>query len=342
MAMTSVAISGVSGLVGERLALSLAARDDIERVVGLDIEDPTRRLGEFHRVDIATADLKPLLDGIDVVVHLAAVVDPIPDETLMRHVNIEGTRNVLDAASAARQVVRVSPTSVYGAWANNPVPLTEDAPLRPNPGFAPATHAGEIERILGVWSDDHPDVAVTTLRAAPVLGGGADRLTARLLLAHPPLRVRGAAPPVQALHVDDLVAALALVITERVAGVFNVAPDGWMSAETAAELVGRNAIPPLSTEVLERALERTWTTGVGDIPPGVVPYLAHPWVVANDRLRGLGWVPGYSNEEAVVAGLEALEPQDRTKLMMAITAGAVATLAAGAFAGWMLRRRRSG
>ena len=109
-------------------------------------------------MDIAGHDLKPLLEGVDVLVHLAAVVDPIADEPLMTRVNVEGTRRVLDAAAAVgvRKIVRLSTTAVYGAWATNPLPLTEDAPLRPNPGFSPAVHAAEVERLLAEWQHDHP------------------------------------------------------------------------------------------------------------------------------------------------------------------------------------------
>ncbi|HEY6317279.1 MAG TPA: NAD-dependent epimerase/dehydratase family protein, partial [Acidimicrobiia bacterium] len=190
--MESIAVTGASGVVGQRLLPVLAANPAITRLVGLDVRPPRRRVRdlEFHLVDIARSELKPLLEGTDVLIHLATVVDPIPDESLMASVNVDGTRRVLDAAAdvGVRKVVRVSSAAVYGAWANNPVPLTEAAPLRPNPGFSPAVQAAEVERLLADWRDDHPGVVVTTLRSAPVLGLGAERLPARLLLGRPPLR----------------------------------------------------------------------------------------------------------------------------------------------------------
>lgn len=337
MEVVSVAITGASGLVGQRLLTRLA--DDVERIVGLDVREPRRRVHnfEFQRVDIASAELKPLLEGIDVVVHLASVVDPIPDETLMAHVNIDGSRRVLDAAAAVgvRKLIRVSSATVYGAWPNNPVPLTEEAPLRPNPGFSPALHAAEVERLLADWHEGHPAVTITTFRTAPVLGPGAERLPSRLLLGRPPLRVRGATPPVQAVHVDDLVAALVLAVHADLPGVYNVAADGWLDDETARELLPRPLVPPLPAEVLERALARTWLSGLGDVPPGVVPYLVHPWVIANDRLKAAGWVPQHTNEEAILDGIDAL-PTPPSPLRIAALAAAVAV---GAAAGWALRRR---
>jgi UDP-glucose 4-epimerase len=337
-----VAVTGASGLVGQRLLGALAERPDVDRIIGIDVREPQRRVRklEFHRVDVASADLKPLLEGVTVLMHLAAIVDPIPDESLMARVNIEGTRHVLDAAAAVgvKRVVRVSSSSVYGAWANNPVPLTEDAPLRPNPSFTPAVQAAEAERILTEWRSDHPGVHVATLRAAPVAGPGAERLMTRLLLGRPALRVRGATPAVQMLHVDDLVAAVLLAM-DQLDGTYNVAPDGWLGGDDLLELTGRGPWPAIPAEALDRVLNRGWSAGLGDVPPGVVPYLSHPWVIANDRLRAQGWAPEYSNAESVVVGLESLPPQSNPRAAFAVVAAA-GLAAAGLAAGWWGRRRR--
>jgi nucleoside-diphosphate-sugar epimerase len=341
MDVVTVAVTGASGLVGQRLLPRLAGDDTVGRLVGLDVRDPHRRVRglEFHRVDIAGAELKPLLEGVDVLVHLATVVDPISDETLMARVNVDGTRRVLDAAASVgvRKVVRVSPSSVYGAWPNNAVPLTEDEPLRPNPGFSPAVQAAEVERLLAEWAEEHPAVTVTTLRAAPVLGAGAERLPSRLLLGRPPLRVRGATPPVQAVHVDDLVAALALAVADDVPGVYNVAARGWLSQDELRALLPRSFVPPLPAELLERILARMWSTGLGDVPPTVVPYLVHPWVIANDRLEAKGWRPQHSNEEAILEGLDSLPAPPTAARYVVLGALAVAF---GTLAGVLLRRRR--
>jgi len=341
MDVVAIAVTGASGLVGQRLLPKLAEDERVTRLIGLDVRDPRRRVRDldFHRVDIGGAELKPLLEAADVLVHLATVVDPIPDETLMARVNVEGTRRVLDAAAAVgvRKVIRVSSAAVYGAWANNPVPLTEDAALRPNPGFAPAVHAAEVERLLGEWREEHPAVTVTTLRSAPVLGAGAERLPSRLLLGRPPLRVRGATPPVQVVHVDDLVDALVLAIAEDLPGTYNVAADGWLAADGARALLPRSLLPAMPAELLDRVLARLWASGLGDVPPTVVPYLVHPWVVANDRLRAAGWQPRHSNEDAMVEGLDSLPPPSRA---IRYVAAAVLAATLGTAIGVLIRRRR--
>jgi UDP-glucose 4-epimerase len=345
MTSRTVAVTGIAGFLGQRLLRGLEAETDVGRIVGLDVREPPRRSAhlDLHRVDIAGHDLKPLLEGVDVLVHLAAVVDPIADEPLMTRVNVEGTRRVLDAAAAVgvRKIVRLSTTAVYGAWATNPLPLTEDAPLRPNPGFSPAVHAAEVERLLAEWQLDHPAVTITTLRAAPVLGAGAHHLWARLLTAPTRPRVRGATPPIQAVHVDDVVRALTLVVREDHPGVWNVAADGWLGSESLDALIPRPILPALPADVLRRALARMWSSGVGDVPPAVVPYLVFPWVVASDRLQGLGWAPTYTNEETILETVDARPPSALpSPRVIAIAAGVGAAGIATGLALSYLKRRR--
>lgn len=323
----------------------LDASPTVDRIVGLDLVDPQHRTDrlEMHRVDIVTAPLPELLSGVDVLIHLAAIVDPMPDDSEESRVNVAGTRRVLDAADevGVAKIVRVSTAAVYGAWANNPLPLTEDAPLRPNPGFGPAVQGAEVERLLTDWQERHPGVVVTTLRAAPVLGRGAEHLWARLLAGRPAISVRGAAPPVQTVHADDVAAAIMLVTVRDLPGPYNVAADGWLDAADAAALRRRRpaAVP---AEMLARALRRLWATGFGDVPAEALPYLTHPWVIANDRLRTEGWAPRHTNEETLIETVAALTkpfPKGRA----AIAAGVVAGLGAAAFGGAALvRRSRSG
>jgi UDP-glucose 4-epimerase len=335
-----IAVTGASGLVGQALLGVLADAAGVDRLVALDVREPPRRARgvEFHRADVARSELKTVLEGCETLVHLATVVDPIPDEALMARVNVDGTRRVLVAAAAVgvRKVVRVSSAAVYGAWANNPVPITEDEPLRPNPGFSPGVHAAEVERQLVEWRNDHPGVVVTTLRTAPVLGPGAERLPSRLLLGRPPWRVRGARPPVQAAHLDDLVAALALVVLADHPGTFNVASDGWVDGDRARDLLPRPVLPPMPAELVERVLRLTWSTGLADVPPGVVPYLAYPWVVSNERLRSLGWAPRHTNEEAIIDGIASLGPPPSRARAIAL---AVLGVMVVALVGRWIRRR---
>jgi nucleoside-diphosphate-sugar epimerase len=335
-----VAVTGVSGFLGQRLLPLLDANPQVDRIVGLDVRDPARRARklDFHRADVLGTDLTPFLRGATVIVHLAAVIGPMLDDELFTRVNVDGTRRVIDAATAAgvRKIVRPSSAVVYGAWANNPVPITEDAPLRPSPGYRPAIVDAECERLLGQWAADASGRVVTRLRIAPIVGGGAHSLLAEIATGRFPVRIRGAAAPVQVVHVDDAASALELATTLDLAGEYNVAADGWLTHEEAAALLSKRGVPPVPSELAARALSASWVTGIGDAPGSVVPYLVHPWVIANDRLKSAGWKPRHSNDEAI---LLATAGDEASVVPWLIGAGAISVGAAlGTW--WLTRRAR--
>ena len=245
--------------------------------------------------------------------------------------DVERTRAVLQSAGPDGRVVYTSSAMVYGAWPNNPVPLTEDAPMRPNPGFAYATAKAEGERLAVEWRDGNAGARLAVLRPATVLGEE-DRLT-RLLRDVLPAGVADPMPPVQYLHGDDLADAVVLACTAALDGTFNVAPDGWMSEdETKALSAGPVAVR------LPRRLQ-PWLGP--EIPNDVLPYLLHPWVVANDRLRAHGWTPRYSSEEAFVAGAGVPRWQSLSlgRRQAAALGGAAVAIGGGVAAGIAAYRR---
>ena len=278
-----------------------------------------------QRLEDSGARVVPVGGGADAFIHVES--DGVAD--------VERTRALLRAAGVSGRVVYTSSAMVYGAWPNNPVPLTEDAPLRPNPGFAYATAKAESERVALEWREANADARLAVLRPATVLAGGDDRMT-HLLRDVLPAGVADPIPPVQYLHGDDLADAVVLACTAELDGVFNVAPDGWMSEEEAKAL---------SAGPVRVRLPRRLQPWLGpDVPKDVLPYLLHPWVVANDRLRAEGWTPRYSSEEAFVAGAgvprwQSLSLGRRQAIALGGAAGAVAAAAAAAVAAYRRRAR---
>ena len=108
----------------------------------------------------------------DVLVHLAFVLNPIHDEHAMYEIDVGGTQNVLEAASAAgtEHVLVTSSTTAYGAFADNPVPLTEDHPVRGVPDFEYARDKAESDRLCQLWGLEHPDRTMTIVRPCIVFG----------------------------------------------------------------------------------------------------------------------------------------------------------------------------
>jgi nucleoside-diphosphate-sugar epimerase len=271
-----VVLTGADSPLGRRVLGLLNADPDVDRVVEL--------ADDLLAVDGAV-ELKRLMDGATQLVHL--------------HEDVPATRIVLEAAAASgiTHAALLSSATVYGAWATNPVPLTEDAPVRPNPELGMAVAAAERERLAAEWVAGHPGSSIAILRAAVPVAEDDDADLARGLRAAAGPVDAGDDAPIQFVHHADLAAAVDLARRRRLAGPFNVAPDGWIDGGALRALAGGPTVR-LPDRVASRMADLRGRLLLTPQRPGLVPYARHPWVVANDRLRAEGWAPSYTNEEA--------------------------------------------
>lgn len=143
--MARILVTGAAGFIGSHLCERLIA--DGHSVIGVDAFIPyyPRSIKErnlsgllsakdftFYELDLRTSELGPLVRGIDVVVHLAAMAGLLRSwqefESYMT-CNILATQRVLATAADARvaHFIHASTSSVYGRFAAG----AEDAPLAP-------------------------------------------------------------------------------------------------------------------------------------------------------------------------------------------------------------------
>lgn len=328
--MPIVAVTGASSPVGRRVAAALSTGPHFDSVV--EVDRPTG--GGDIRPDLLSVDIKEALEGVDVLVHVAWTAGEAIDAD--GATSLEDTRRVLDAAAAAgvTRLVILSSAAAYGAWNDNAVPLPESAPARPNPGATFAETIVAVEKLAEEWRDDHPGSSVCLARAALTVGVHPEPWMTRELGGLRAIRVRGAARPMQFLHVEDLASALVVLAASDFDGPVNVAPDGWMSADTARALASGPVHLPLP---------RRLALALTGLPSPYVAFLSEPWVVANDRLKALGWTAQHSNEEALVAGRPATAWQKvspRRRQEAALAGAGVGLLATGLGAIALIRRAR--
>lgn len=349
-----IAITGVSGYIGQRLLEAFEKDPDVDRVVGTDIAEPAARPPklEFYRLNMIDPGLADVWAGVDTVVHLAFVLNPMRDDRLMHEINIGGFRNVLAAVAATgvRKFVYPSSVSAYGAHPDNPVPLTEDSPLRANADFNYAEHKAETEEILAEWRPEHPDVLVTVLRPAMVFGPHVSNFISRTLEAPRFLAVKGHASPLQVIHEDDVTSALHFAVENDLPGVYNVSADGWLEQDEVLALAGKKRLE-VDEDTMIPLATTMWKLGLSEVPPGEVYYLMYPWVVTSEKMKAAGWEPRYTNREALEATLEANKDfvtlgtvrMRKDEFRRRVVTGSLALTAAGivalALAARLLRRR---
>jgi UDP-glucose 4-epimerase len=308
----TVLITGSSGYLGRALCRRLAETDWCERIVGVDLALPPElcdRLS-FHHREVNDPGLAAWMQDVrpDVLVHLAFIVTPMHDAHAQWEINVEGTRNVLRAASAAQvpQVMVASSGTAYGAWPDNPVPLRETDPIRPS-GFSYADEKAELEDECERFGQDHSDVVLSVIRPCVVYGPNVRNYLSDLLTALPiPVALSGEQPPLQFVHESDVAAAMVKILETRAKGAFNIAPPDTMTLDEVFELVGRKGLL-LPERVLSPLFGLLWKLRVPfpHAPPSFLDFMRYPWVLDSQKLRDLGFTFQYSSRDTLSSMLRS-------------------------------------
>lgn len=213
-------ITGSKGLVGAALVRALQAKG--WEVAGFDL----RGVG-VERGDVRDrAQVMAAVEGCEGIVHLAAqsrVVVAERDPESCRATNVGGVRNVVEAAAAQPRppwMVFASSREVYGERDAPASPVNEDAPIRPINVYGRTKVEGE-ELVVAAR---RRGVRTAVVRFSNVYGGLDDHVDrvvpafVRAALAGAPLRVEGADCGFDFVHVDDVTAGLAVIVTMLAAG----------------------------------------------------------------------------------------------------------------------------
>lgn len=322
--MLKVAVTGPTGEIGKPLMSELERRPEVGDVLGMARRpfDPAEEGWEkvaYRRGDILDRGaLAALFDGADVAVHLAFAIFGSRDET--RKVNLQGTRNVFEAAITAgvTRLVYASSVAAYGFHPENPLPLTEDVPARGSDDFYYSRQKAELEDLLDELLLGS-SVEAYVFRPCIVAGPRATMLieqvvdSVRLGDPVPPLRkgieklplakpvLPDPGTPIQLVHHDDVARAMAAAICgDGPPGVYNLAGEGEITVGDIARSIGWRAVPvPRQTATIGAAAAKRlrfvssqleWATAFDT-----------PVLMDTTRARrDLAWEPSHNAEETLL------------------------------------------
>ncbi|MGH3471781.1 MAG: NAD-dependent epimerase/dehydratase family protein [Nocardioidaceae bacterium] len=228
--MTTLLLTGATGLVGSRLLPRLAnAGLDCRALVRRDVALPDGVTAVRGDLD-DSASLAPAVKGVDAVVHLAALFRT-GDETAIWRANLDGTRHLVEAVAAHAPTARVVMTStgnVYDATASRP--SQEADTCSPTAAYPASKLAAEsLLRDSGLtWS---------ILRLPFVYGDGDGHLASIPMLAarfglHP-------AHTYSVAHHRDVAVIVRLALAGAADGrIVNLTDDAPVTVWEMAELVG--------------------------------------------------------------------------------------------------------
>jgi nucleoside-diphosphate-sugar epimerase len=313
-----VLITGGAGFLGSHVAAALVGHPNVDLVVAGDVRRPEHPLEGvvYDDCDVTrSSGLAPLMERhrIDVVVHLAAIVNPGRDHDLEYLVDVDGSRNVLEAcvATGVRRVVVSSSGAAYGYHPDSPEWLRESDPVRGNDEFPYARHKRLVEEMLAGYRASHPELEQVVFRIGTILGPTVRNQITALWDGSRVLAIRGSESPFVFVWVDDVAAAMARGATDGPPGIYNVAGDGRV---TVREIAGRLGKPLLTVPagVLAFALRVGRMLRLTVHGPEQVGFLRYRPVLANRRLKNeFGYVPRKRTSEVFDAFVAARQARDR-------------------------------
>ena len=311
----TVAVTGPTGEIGRAFVSALERSRAVRRIIGMARRpfDPAARGWKkvsYRRGDVLDERaVRSLVEGADVVVHLAFIIMGSPSES--RTVNLDGSRNLFNAASAAgvKRLLYASSVAAYGFHRDNPQPLTEDVAARGTSGHYYSAQKAEVEALLGQTLAGSATEAYV-FRPCVVAGADAPALVDNLpytqISARLPGRLVGlldsipAVKPVlpdpgvpfQLVHHDDVATAMRAAVLGRGApGIYNLAGPGQLTIKELADELGWYSIPvpELAVDAIADTLAR-----LEFLPPQVqwISAFREPVIMDPSKARReLGWRP---------------------------------------------------
>ena len=311
----AVAVTGPTGEIGQAVVAALERASEVGRIIGMARRpfNPAERGWKkvsYRRGDVLDRGaVTKLLQEADVVVHLAFMIMGGAEES--RKVNLDGSRNVFEAAVAAgmKRVVYASSVAAYGFHRDNPQPLTEDVPARGTASHYYSAQKAEVEEMLAEALRGSATAAyvfrpcVVAGRNAPLLIDSLPYTQVSERLPGPVLSLLDGVPilkpvlpdpgvPFQLVHHDDVAAAMrAAVLGRGTPGIYNLAGPGQLTVRQLADELGWYSIPvpELAIDVVAEMIGR-----LGFLPARAqwIAAFREPVIMSTHKARSeLRWRP---------------------------------------------------
>lgn len=314
-----VLVTGVSRYLGGRMAQILTHDPAVDRVIGVDVVAPRQDIGgaEFVRADIRNPIIAKVMGeaSVDTVVHMGVIATPkqAGGRSTMKEINVIGTMQLLAACQrtpSVRSLVVKSTASVYGCGPKDPARFTEDMEPWHAPSSGWAKDSVEVEAYVRGFGRRRPDVTVTTLRFANVVGPRVQTsLTAYFRLPVVPT-VLGYDPRLTFVHEEDLLGAVHHAVGRPRQGTFNVSGDGVLTLSQALRRARKAwvAVPSPLFGPVGRTLS---PAGLADFSSEAVRYLTYGRGLDTSAMRAvLGYEPQFTSAEAFDGFVHAGRPAE--------------------------------
>jgi UDP-glucose 4-epimerase len=303
-----VLVTGLASYWGGRLAQALESFPEIEVIIGVDPHEPTRELERTEYVKVGTQHslIQRIVKAaeIDTVIDTRLIVDAIATSRADAHENnIIGTLNILAACTGAgspvRRLIIKSSAHWYGCEQDDPAFFTEEMSRRHPPRTPIERDIVEAEAAVADFAETRPDVTVTVLRFANVLGPSVDTSHVRMFSLPMVPMILGFDPRYQFVNEDDVVHALEHAAINDLPGTYNVGADGVLALSEVIGLLGKRplpVLPPWGTGLVVGPLRRLGLR----VPEEMLNQMRFGRGLDNRKLKSAGFRYSYTSREAVL------------------------------------------
>jgi nucleoside-diphosphate-sugar epimerase len=283
MSRLQVAVTGAGGLVGSNLIDFLTgqghsvvavcrSRQAGDKPFAKDWNDKGVRLAEADVNDLKS--LIAAIEGVDVVVHAAAVVDPFGSRELIFKTNVVGTRNAIAAAitNSVKQFILVSSLSVISGRKDQ-FDTLEDAPYQPcGEAYADSKIAAEEAVRAAIQNEGLP---ATIVRPGFIYGPREKAWLPRLInsiATGKAVLVDGGTKETNVIYVENLNRAIGACLGQGVAigQIYNLTDGPGITKKQLFDAISTGLNLPPVRRVMPGALVRTFCECVS----GVAPFLS--------------------------------------------------------------------
>lgn len=273
-------------LLTEHKNIQITAVDT--REANLKIQDDRY---QFKKIKYSKGNFENLFrDGkFDSVFHLARMSHSLEgyQEVFKRlELNIIGTSTILDLCEEyqIKKVIILSTFHVYGALPDNPVFITEDAPLRASINYPELRDVVEMDQVATNWMwKNQNETETIVLRPCNIIGSLINNTMSRYLASSTTISPMDYKPMFQFIHEFDMAHILYQALTELPTGTYNVAPDDYIDLKKALTFLGSKSLPfPM---FIAHLVNKGLAAAGLKIPDYFIEYLKYSCLISNEKLK---------------------------------------------------------
>lgn len=305
--MSTFAITGISGYIGQLLLKRLEKYDDCKKIIGIDIKPSivSSKL-KFYHLDIRDSNIGDIFERekVDTLVHLAFAFQPLHNIKKAYDIDVNGAANVLKNAAkyGVKRILLFSSTTAYGAHEDNQEFLTEESPLRGNKDFYYTHDKAEVEKVVEKFTTEFRDIIFINIRPCIIFGPNVNNHVSRYIDRPIVPFVLGCNPDFQLIHEMDLIDACMMAFEKNINGSFNIVGKDTVKIKNIPILGGRRLLEmPFSLFYFLNELAWQLRIPLVEMPASMSSLIMYRWIASGEKARQvLGFVPKYTTKEAVL------------------------------------------